>query len=79
MGKRVICLICAAVMLLLLVFSVQAAAAPFTEPGKLLPGSGMVHLSKGIVKHSPNPLVSAMFLILAGIGISMLFDKKNKR
>lgn len=79
MGKRVICLICAAVMLLLLFFSVQAAAAPFTAPGPILPRNGVFHLSKGIVKHSPNPLVSAMFLILAGIGISMLFDKKNKR
>lgn len=79
MGKRVLCLICAAVMLLLLFFSVRTAAAPFTAPGPILPENGVLFLSKGIVKHSPNPLVSAMFLILAGIGISMLFDKKNKR
>ena len=79
MGKRVLCLICAAVLLLLLFLGVQAAAAPLAAPGQVLPGSGAVRLSKGIVKHSPNPLVSAMFLILAGIGISMLFDKKNKR
>ena len=79
MGKRVLCLICAAVMLLLLLFmGVQASAAPFTAPGPVLPENGVLFLSKGIVKHSPNPLVSAMFLILAGIGISMLFDKKNK-
>lgn len=79
MGKRVLCLICAAVLLLLLFLGVQAAAAPLAAPGHVLPGSGAVHLSKGIVKYRPNPLVSAMFLILAGIGISMLFDKKNKR
>ena len=79
MGKRVLCLICAAVMLLRLFMGVQASAAPFTAPGPILPENGVLFLSKGIVKHSPNPLVSAMFLILAGIGISMLFDKKNKR
>lgn len=79
MGKRVLCLICAVVLLLLLIIRDQAAAAPFAASGNILSGSGAVHLSKGIVKHSPNPLVSAMFLILAGIGISMLFDKKNKR
>ena len=27
--------------------------------------------------HRPAPLVSAMFLVLAGMGISMLFDKRE--
>lgn len=30
-----------------------------------------------VKSHRPAPLVSAMFLVLAGMGISMLFDKRE--
>ena len=79
MGKRVICLICAAVLVVITFLGIRAGADAWNAPGPVVHlGSGL-HLAKGIVRHSPNPLVSAMFLILAGIGISMLFDKKNRR
>lgn len=77
MGKRMVCLICA-VVLALIIFPGLGAAEAWNAPDAALHlGSGL-HLAKGLVRHSPNPLASAMFLILAGIGISMLFDKKNK-
>ncbi|MGM9604023.1 MAG: hypothetical protein ACI3XG_03070 [Faecousia sp.] len=78
MGKRVICLICAAVLVVIVFFGIRTAAEAWNATEPLLQLNSTLHLSKGIVKHSPNPLASAMFLILAGIGISMLFDKKNR-
>ena len=78
MGKRVVCLICAAVLAAAAVFGVKAWSEPWTGPILLQRASGGLQLSKAIVKHSPNPLASAMLLILAGIAASMLFDKKNK-
>ncbi len=74
MGKRVVCLICAAVLVVMAFFGIRTEAAPWKAP----PVPTQVKLSKGIVKHSPNPLASAMFLVLAGVGLSLLFDKKNK-
>ncbi len=74
MGKRVLCLICAAVLVVTAFFDIRTEAAPWKGP----PVPTQEKLSKGIVKHSPNPLASAMFLVLAGVGISLLFDKKDK-
>ena len=79
MGKRVICLICAAVLVVIAFMGIRAGADSRNVPEPAVSmGSGLL-LAKGIVRHSPNPLVSAMFLVLAGIGISLLFDKRNKR
>lgn len=76
MGKRFFCLIFAVVLLVSMLLGARASAEGIhstrTEPGiKLLAASG----SKP--NHRPNALVSAMFLILAGIGVSLLFDKKE--
>ena len=78
MGKRVICLICVAVLVVISFFGIRTVAEAMIAPEPVLRLDSGLYLSKGIVKHSPNPLASAMFLILAGIGISMLFDKKNR-
>lgn len=75
MRKRFFCLICAAVLLMCCALGTRVTAAAW-------------HLSRpNIEKHMtvtrikpvrrPSPLVSAMFLILAGMGISLLFDKKG--
>lgn len=72
MGKRILCLICAAV-LMLTAFGIPAEAHAW----ELAP-THAAHLSAGSVARSTTPLVSAMFLILAGLGISMLFDKRDK-
>ena len=78
MGKRVICLICVVVLAVITFLGIRTGADSWNVPEQAVHlGSGL-HLAKGIVRHSPNPLASAMFLILAGIGISMLFDKRNK-
>ena len=79
MGKRVVCLICAGLLLVAALFSVRTWAQGWDVPRQALPGTGLPKLAKGIVKHSPNPLASAMLLVLAGVALSMLFDKKNKR
>ena len=78
MGKRVICLICAAVLVVIAFLGLRTCAQEWNAPEPAAHVSGL-YLAKGIVRHSPNPLVSAMFLVLAGIGISLLFDKRNKR
>ncbi|MDD6966347.1 MAG: hypothetical protein PUK18_02430 [Firmicutes bacterium] len=79
MGKRVVCLICAGLLLVAALFSVRTWAQGWDAPRQALPCTGLPNLAKGIVKHSPNPLASAMLLVLAGVALSMLFDKKNKR
>lgn len=79
MGKRVICLICAAVLAAAAFFGIRTEAGAWNVLTPVSHPNTGLHLAKGIVRHAPNPLVSAMFLILAGIGISMLFDKRNKR
>lgn len=78
MGKRVICLICAAVLAAAAFFGIRTEARAWNVLTPVSHPDTGLHLAKGIVRHSPNPLVSAMFLILAGIGICMLFDKRNK-
>lgn len=78
MGKRVVCLICAAVLVAIALLGVRTRSESWEGSLQMQPTVNELRLSKGIVKHSPNPLASAMFLILAGIGISLLFDKKDK-
>ena len=78
MGKRVICLVCAGLLVVAALFSVRIRAEGWEIPDQLLSGTGSPVLSKGIVKHAPNPLASAMLLVLAGVAITLLFDKKNK-
>lgn len=72
MEKRVICLICATVLVVMALFGVRTAAAPWKGPPV------EAKHSKGIVRHAPNPLASAMLLVLAGVMLTLLFDKKNK-
>ena len=78
MGKRVLCLICATVLVVAALFSVRTWSDDWDTPTQVQNALRSVYLSKAMVKRSPNPLASSMFLILAGLGISMLFDKKNK-
>lgn len=75
MGKRFFCLVCAAVLVLGSVFGIRAYAQS-CKPLVASP-AGVNALAKTKVSHKPNPLVSAMFLVLAGVGVSMLFDKKK--
>ena len=73
MGKRIFCLICAAVLLVVSLAECRVFAQG-TEPG-------VPRESKALIKprssHRSNPLVSAMFLVLAGVGFTLLFDKKK--
>ena len=78
MGKRVICLVCVGLLVLSALFSVRIRAESWEVPCQTLSVTGSPVLSKGIVKHAPNPLASAMLLVLAGVAICLLFDKKNK-
>lgn len=75
MGKRFFCLVCAAVLVIGSLFGVRAYAQS-CKPVVASP-VGVNFPAKTRVSHKPNPLVSAMFLVLAGVGISMLFDKKK--
>lgn len=72
MGKRVVCLICAAVLVVMALFGIRTQATPWKGPPV------QEKLAKGLVKHAPNPLASAMILVLAGVALTLLFDKKNK-
>lgn len=76
MGKRILCLICAVIILCATALGTEAQGWEEKPPNAQ---SGTVHLASGSVARSTTPLVSAMFLILAGLGISMLFDKRDKR
>ncbi len=75
MGKRVFCLLFAAILTAVSLFGIRPAAEAWV-PEKAISPPALV-LSTGIVSTRANPLVSAMFLVLGGIGISMLFDKKK--
>lgn len=75
MGKRFFCLVCAAVLVVGSICGVRVYAQS-CKPSVASP-VGVTTLAKTRVSHKPNPLVSAMFLVLAGVGISMLFDKKK--
>ncbi len=75
MGKRMFCLLFAAILTAVSLFGIRSAAEAWV-PEKAISPPALV-LSTGIVSRRANPLVSAMFLVLGGIGISMLFDKKK--
>lgn len=77
MGKRIFCLICAAALVMMAFGGIQAEAAAWDGPRLLPPGDNGLRLAKGLVSHKPNPLASAMILVLAGVAVSMLFDKKK--
>ena len=70
MGVRILCLICAAVVLMTAFFGIRVSALGCNAPP--------LHLARSVSTRRPNPLASAMLLVLGGVGISMLFDKKNK-
>lgn len=75
MSKRFFCMICAVVILIGALCGVRSSAVPMRSTDKV-PVVNL--LSKAKNTHRPNPLVSAMLLILAGVGVSMLFDKKDR-
>lgn len=77
MGIRVLCLICAAVVLMMALFGIRAQAEALNLPHAT--GVASVRLSKRSALRSTTPLASAMLLISGGLGIGLLFDKKNKR
>ena len=74
MGIRVLCLICAAAVLMMAFFGIRAEAQAWRAAPPV-----RTHLSKASAVRSSTPLASAMLLVLGGLGISMLFDKKNKK
>lgn len=76
MGKRFFCLICAAVLVIVSVFGVRIGASEW-ESFPVGGAADMNVLAKTRPPYRANALVSAMFLVLAGVGISMLFDKKR--
>ena len=78
MGKRVICMICVGLLVMAAFFSDRIRAEGWEVQCQAVSCTGSPLLSKGIVKHAPNPLASAMLLVLAGVALCMLFDKKNK-
>lgn len=72
MGIRVLCLICAAVVLMMTFFGIRAGA----QAWKGVPPVRAA-LSRSSAVRSSTPLVSAMLLVLGGLGIALLFDKKK--
>lgn len=74
MGKRFFCLICAAVLVAVSILGVRVGASEWES----FPLGGAANYSaQSKPPYRANALVSAMFLVLAGVGISMLFDKKK--
>lgn len=71
MCRRVICFCCSCILALSL--TVGLPVRSFAETAEMQP----VQRAHKIVG-KPAPLASAMVLVLAGMGISMLFDKHNK-
>lgn len=69
MGKRVICLLIA-VVILLSFWGIRAEAAPVSSSRSVSTGTA------SRVVRSTSALASAMLLVLAGISIILLFDKK---
>lgn len=69
MRKRFLC------MLFVVLLVITCSLRTFAEG--LRPAAMGKTLAKPIVSHKPNPLASAMLLVLAGVGVSMLFDKRK--
>lgn len=76
MGKRIICMLCVSVIVIGAVFGIKVFADTATVPLQS-ERENMLALARPRVSRKPNPLASAMFLVLAGVGVSMLFDKKR--
>lgn len=72
MMKRVICWLCAVCLVMGI-----ACRPVFAQSAETKPTAGS-YLSGTKVSHRPAPLASAMLLVLAGMGFSMLFDKKDR-
>lgn len=69
MVKRLIAFLCVFALVFALFARVPVSAS--AEP------ASVSRASRSKQSHRPAPLVSAMFLILAGMGVSMLFEKKE--
>lgn len=71
MGKRIICLFIVVVLVVTAFSGLRAMASSLdaTKPA--------VSATKNRISRRPNALASAMFLVLAGVSVSMLFDKKK--
>lgn len=76
MGKRFFCLICAAILMAASICGVRAAASAW-KPFRAAPSDVQTAQVRQRVHYKPNALVSAMFLVLAGVSLTMLFDKKG--
>ena len=72
MGIRVLCLICAAVVLMMTFFGIRAGAQAWKDAPPV-----RATLSETSAIRSSTPLASAMLLVLGGLGIALLFDKKK--
>lgn len=73
MGIRILCLVCTLAVLMVTFFGIQAQAQERDAPLPVYP-----HTPKGSTVRTTAPLFSAMMLVLGGLGISLLFDKKDK-
>lgn len=74
MGKRVLCLICVAAVLMIAFFGIRAGAQTWREPP-----AASARLSKAASAiRSSTPLASAMLLVLGGLGIALLFDRRDR-
>lgn len=76
MGKRIICMLCVSVIVVGAAFGIRVFADTETIPSQSERGN-MLAQARPRVSRKPNPLASAMFLVLAGVGVTMLFDKKR--
>lgn len=71
MCRRVICFLCVCVLGFSLTFGMSTQS--FAESAE----AGSVRRAHKLVG-KPSPLASAMVLVLAGMGVTMLFDKHNR-
>lgn len=74
MGIRALCLICAAAVLMMAFFGIRAGA----QPWQCAPSVRSAPARSSTIR-STTPLASAMLLVLGGLGIALLFDRKNKK
>lgn len=77
MRKRFCCLIFTVALLVSMLLGVRASADGVYRMG-MEPQIKLLASSASRTNHRPNALVSAMFLILSGLGVSLLFDKKGE-
>lgn len=73
MGIRILCLVCTLAVLMMAFLGIQAQAQEKDAPLPVYQRT-----PKGSTVRTTAPLVSAMMLVLGGLGISLLFDKKDK-